>query len=1165
MATLAIAAGGAVLGGVTGGLVPGVGGVLGAQLGFLGGSVLGSILFPPEREIPGPNVEDIRVGSSAIGRPIPLCFGAVRIAGNYIWADEIKRKKQTQTVGKGAGTKVTSYKLFASFAVSLGEGPIAGVLRIWADNKLIFDISDTNLGSALHQSFIDAAVQFPSDLTITDSEGIELGTQDFGRIRVYLGTETQLPDPLIQTDSRIGDAFESPAADPKVYALAHRGMAYIVFQDFPLEIVNNHYPQIQVELATKTTNAFPRRTITSTSFSKNSGVWAADMQTQYAFGQPVSVASTILYNFTNPKQVTLQNFSGNVLVHPGPRVRSRNLYTTSASPSKSILRRYNIDTGALVAGPSDPWGTFNVIWGIEYPNTASPRVYVSGSFSFNIAVFGLDLTSPLATPNIAAQVPLSVPRWGTTPLIIDDHLWVPVRPNLPSATEIAGLAEIDPLTGTLIDFHYVQTASPQLDDVFAASFIICHDPLTNSILVATDAGGVIRRFNLSTKTIDGEVAVGTINIGVPFKSGPFEGKMWVHSSTAGGGRYDEVDTVAMKVTRSITNAVGTYGVDTQNRYANFDPSNNAVIIGNFLTSQLEWMYLDRQQKVNVSAKEIVDSLADKCNVTSAQRDTSALSSHVMCGYAIGQRITGRKALEPLAAAFNFDVRDSDFVAEFFNMGGASVKSIPEDDLGAIASRDGTSQAIEMEETRDSELELPERVDVVYVNRRIDYNTDVQHAKRPREAISTRDLLTVQIPIVFDGGDVPKRIAERILYQAWARRTKLKLPTTYEHVDLDVGDVFDTTRNGVSFTIMAEQIALGADMVLEIRGVSEDAAASVSVASGNSGGGFTPQAITAQITSEFFLLDQPLLRDQDEGLVLHTAAAPMAAGNWPGAEIIRSDDGGISFEKIIDVFGPDEVAIWGIALTVLADGICTVFDEINTVDVRLFNGALSSGTRLDVLNGANPIIIGGEFLHYQDATALGGDQWRLSNLLRGRRGTDGFTTSHVAGDLVIVPTTATMHAIPVDTAELNKIREYKAVTIGTFLESAPQKSLSFTGVSKKPYSVVHISGTRDGSGNWTVNWFRRTRLGGGWTDNVDVLLGEESQSYELEVLDAPGGNVLLTKTGITTTSVQITAAEIESILGSPAIDTTQLNVVVYQISATVGRGFGRAATLNADGF
>src|SRR6266403_1466511 len=70
-----------------------------------------------------------------------------------------------------------------------------------------------------------------------------------------------------------------------------------------------------------------------------------------------------------------------------------------------------------------------------------------------------------------------------------------------------------------------------------------------------------------------------------------------------------------------------------------------------------------------------------------------------------------------------------------------------------------------------------------------------------------------------------------------------------------------------------------------------------------------------------------------------------------------------------------------------------FDEGNTVDVTILSGqTLSSAAELSVLNGTNVALLGNEIFQFKNAPLVSGTTYRLSGLLRGRFGTEGFTHS-----------------------------------------------------------------------------------------------------------------------------------------------------------------------------
>ncbi|MBL0320065.1 MAG: glycoside hydrolase TIM-barrel-like domain-containing protein [Alphaproteobacteria bacterium] len=206
MATIVLAAaaksGASALG--AGSFLSGIAGGIG---GFIGGFVDRSIFGNHARiHQEGSRLTDLMVQASTYGKAIPLVYGNARIAGNIIWSLPIQEHVTTTTQssggGKGSGggsqTSTNNYSYTASLAISICEGPITEVIRIWADSKQLNLIK--------------------------------------GNYTLYLGDETQLPDTFISS-------FYSGGQTP-----AYRGMAYIVIKDFPLEEFGNRIPNFTFEV-----------------------------------------------------------------------------------------------------------------------------------------------------------------------------------------------------------------------------------------------------------------------------------------------------------------------------------------------------------------------------------------------------------------------------------------------------------------------------------------------------------------------------------------------------------------------------------------------------------------------------------------------------------------------------------------------------------------------------------------------------------------------------------------------------------------------------------------------------------------------------------------------------------------------------------------------------
>lgn len=200
MATLLLSAAGAAIGAGFGGTVLGLSGaVIGRAIGAtLGRLVDQRLLGAGSDPVDMGRIDRLRLTGAGEGAPIGQVWGRMRLAGQVIWATEFKESVRRRRSGKGAPKpKINEYSYSVSLAIALCEGEILRLGRIWADGNEI-SASDLNL-------------------------------------RVYPGSETQLPDALIE-------AVEGQGRAP-----AYRGLAYVVIEDLELAPYGNRVPQFNFE------------------------------------------------------------------------------------------------------------------------------------------------------------------------------------------------------------------------------------------------------------------------------------------------------------------------------------------------------------------------------------------------------------------------------------------------------------------------------------------------------------------------------------------------------------------------------------------------------------------------------------------------------------------------------------------------------------------------------------------------------------------------------------------------------------------------------------------------------------------------------------------------------------------------------------------------------
>lgn len=190
-----------IAGAVVGFAVSGPGG---ASWGWAIGAAVGSLIPTNTR---GPSIDETGAQTTAEGAPRAIVYGTAMVTGNVIDAGKTRKINRKQRSGKG-GSSTTTEALLRTYAIRICEGPIGGILMIKKDDKIVYD---TRPGANF------------------DQDNLEF----MKGCRIYLGGESQLPDPDLEAIKGIG---EVPA---------YRGSAYIVFIDDDVTDRRGSVPQYQ--------------------------------------------------------------------------------------------------------------------------------------------------------------------------------------------------------------------------------------------------------------------------------------------------------------------------------------------------------------------------------------------------------------------------------------------------------------------------------------------------------------------------------------------------------------------------------------------------------------------------------------------------------------------------------------------------------------------------------------------------------------------------------------------------------------------------------------------------------------------------------------------------------------------------------------------------------
>lgn len=1062
------------------------------------------------RRIEGPRVDDLAVTSGDYGAAWPRVWGMRWIRPPVFWAEDLKEVKQTR---KGKAGKNTLYSYYGSWAHGLACHGLEAVRRIKFDGHLVYDASG-------------AGPVTPFTLGETGGKTGGTGGSISDYMAFYPGDFTQSVDSAIEADvdGRLGEGFTP----------AYRGRSYLRFHNLPLEKFGNRIPQVEVEVVALSSPHYPFQTFDigvglgqlqgatfSPDYSRFMWITAGNFEIWDVAGRARMIAGTLPVDIGSPGPVGIYN-NGEWIAPSGILGHYVYRFAADGTSYTTIYTGASVDyyVGA-VRVLADSAGTEH--WcGLSLANNTR--------FVFDGTVLNFET---LTGTTFASAKDCFTDAEGS--------IWIAGCRSVSGPTEALfyrivtapgssgpGFVVVSGLTapGTVGQFVYATHygVGPADQFVFAwGSELYAADRLTGTVLHSNP-----------TAPIDG------YNVDSQFAGlVPGASSIWL-----GTGNAKEVSLADLSVIRTATmtdwTATSVGGVI-------YDPINHALITGNATT--ITWRYLDRINSAGVQLGDVVQDVAVLAGIDPAQIDVSALTQ-IVPGYSVSGG-SGKDWLEPLLDLYDVDPRPHGFSLEFLPRGGAAGTTLASTEF-ARADGDGPLFTMVGE---DGATDLPRQVTMQFADLAIEQQPGTAMSPPLFDGDGQRSQSLDMSSLALSAAEARQLVARYARRQRFnARGVSHALPLSA--LDLEPGDVRALDLAGVGVTARLQSMVLDADRRIALEWKRDDSSvAELDGAAGAAADGFTEPTIAVPLLSKGFALDIPLLTDLDEGAnpVIYAAAAPYGAGTWPGAVLFRNQSGEYSDE--VAAVDSASAVTWGTASTALPDGRATLWDRLSAVSVVLQTGSLTGCTAadLDADPTRNLARWGNELVQFATATLTAPNTYLLSTLKRGRRGTEWACTGHLANEVFVLLDHAVVVARPL--SEVGTEQSYKAVTNGRTEAGAFPLTLDpFSGASKKPYAPCHLRAAKNaGTGDWTLNWVRRTRIGGAWTGGTPIPLGETTELYKVEIMD--GVTVKRTISGLTTPTATYTDAQQVTDWGA-----TQASISwrVRQISDAVGDGYAAAA-------
>jgi len=1060
----------------------------------------GQMAMQATRKIEGQRLDDLNVSLADYGTPLNYSEGLVRSDGCPIFFAEPMKEVYRQRKTKGG--KYDQWTYYGTWANLIADQRIAAVTRMWMDKHLVYDV--TGAGPITPFSIADG-------FNIADS------------IRFYLGTEDQDPDPrmLATVDAKYGTGS----------CPAYLGVAYGMLVDIPTEKFGNRVPQTAYEWVTEAQPHYPYESkdgrLGSVTFSPDRSRMLSTYGDAYTMWDCASRTPMLSGHF--PEAISAPTIANDGTIYG----------ISGDAFSGSAITAFTPDGLALVG--STPLAALY---------QAELGVYADGNGREHVVTFPLAFITYFYTWTLDG---LGSPVLTDTTDIGDLSGWTPRGACTDSYGDVwvcGSYAGFFSAYDDLFLYRLVDTGARPGSIGFVHLNHGHFDNGASTEVVHADGKffvfwGHYRMIAIDdvTMTIVGDVAIsdnvgggGALNLR---NAKPGSTSVWIGFSEI---RLTDGSTIR---------TVDPYDWKTEDSYIGpvYDLVNNALTSTPQYSDFVTWRYLDRVAASTVTLQSVVERVTELVGLDLANIDASALDQEIR-GY-LWTRGSGKDILDPLLDAYDSFVRPHDFGLEFRKKGDAP--------SGTFATPMFVRQNdVRYKVTITQDTDLPRYLNFTFADADADHQTNAVTAQRTADAVDTSRDAAINMTTLVLQADEAKQLADRWFRRQWFESTMVENAVTMRELALEPGDVRTIDLDGNQATYRLTSTLIGADGVIACKSVRDDPSlADLSGASGAPMDGRADSVIMVGVIAKGFVLDIPLITDADNSVnpLLYYAAGPYAAGSWPGATIYEATDGeySLQFATVASVMA----ATWGYATDALGSANPWLWDRGNSVNIVLKNGMLLSTTEAacNATPTANLAILGDEIFQFTTATLETDGSYTLSGLKRGRRGTEWAVGDHAAGQPFLL--LDRVGNVDMGASDLGTDLSFKAVTGGRDTTSAFPIPVAFTGASLKPYAPAQVDAVKDpGTGDWTIDWVRRSRTGGAWTSGTSIPLGEASEQYEVDILNGSGA-VVRTYSGLTSPTVTYDAADQAADGGDVA--EGDLYVAIYQISASVDRGFPATAS------
>jgi hypothetical protein len=505
--------------------------------------------------------------------------------------------------------------------------------------------------------------------------------------------------------------------------------------------------------------------------------------------------------------------------------------------------------------------------------------------------------------------------------------------------------------------------------------------------------------------------------------------------------------------------------------------------------------------VQVSSSETMASVAESISAAAGidylhDISSTALISDVVRGYAISGETNCWDALKPLLPAYAIDCAEVAGQLRFYRRTQSIRATIPSEDMGAYVYGDSPPDKYNF--TREPDLNLPREFSLTFIDPEREYQTNTATSRRSEGNAKSNVASNISLVLTADEGATA---AALMLWDAWLGRTQVQFTLTDAWHSLSPGLAYAIEVAGQYVPYRVTIKTRGANGITEVSALSDESVTYTASVAGTSGTPIDPGS-TLFPDTRVVAMDSAILNDSDDEYGFYIAMG--GANGWSQGQVDLSTDG-VTFETV--EISSDSAVIGDVTGTLVAGattGLDDTLDTTTVLTVVLLDTAsiLQSATDAELDAMANFAFVGkdglGEYLQFKTATFVSGSTWQLTNLRRGRKGSDWAIATHASGEEFVLISEGGVFRLPASTTDNWGVPlTLRGLSLNQDEADAVEVDFTNTGEGKRPYSPVNVEGTWDGSNNLTITWDSRSRL------NAGGLGIDDNAEWDIEITTGAG--------------------------------------------------------------